>query len=194
MTRRQAADGRRQSTATRGTATRGKAAKAAATKASASKATPAKAKPRKLYKAELKTKVNDAPVAKFLASVADAGQRADSEVLHAMFGAATKKPAKMWGSAIVGYGDYHYVGKSGREGDWFTCGFSPRKGNLTLYMLGGWGHDAALLKALGKHKLGGGCLYVTKLDYIDRGVLKKLIAASLKRAKKINTNYMEREA
>jgi hypothetical protein len=100
----------------------------------------------------------------------------------------------MWGSAIVGYGDYHYVGKSGREGDWFFCGFSPRKGNLTLYMLGGWGHDAALLKALGKHKLGGGCLYVNKLEQVDRGVLKKLIASSLKRAKKINTNYMEREA
>jgi hypothetical protein len=157
------------------------------------KAASVKKKP-KLYKAELKTKVSDAPVEKFIASVADAGQRADSEVLHAMFGAATKKPAKMWGSAIVGYGDYHYVGKSGREGDWFTCGFSPRKGNLTLYMLGGWGHDAAMLKALGKHKLGGGCLYVNKLEHVDRGVLKKLITASLKRAKKINTNYMEREA
>ena len=187
--RRQTADGRRQSTATRGTATKAKPAKAAASKAPA-----AKGKPRRLYKAELKTKVSDAPVSKFLASVADAGQRADSEVLHAMFGAATKQPAKMWGSAIVGYGDYHYVGKSGREGDWFFCGFSPRKGNLTLYMLGGWGHDAALLKSLGKHKLGGGCLYLRSLDAIDRPALKRLIAASLKRAKRINTNYMEREA
>ncbi len=154
---------------------------------------PVKKRP-KLYKAELKTKVNDAPVEKFIASVGDAGQRADSEVLHAMFSAATKQTAKMWGSAIVGYGDYHYVGKSGREGDWFFCGFSPRKGNLTLYMLGGWGHDATLLKSLGKHKLGGGCLYVKRLADVDAKVLKQLTAASLKRAKKINTNYMEREA
>jgi hypothetical protein len=160
----------------------------AASKGAARKAS---TKPRKRFKAELKTKVSDAPVAKFLESVADEGQRADSEVLHAMFGAATKQPAKMWGSAIVGYGDYHYVGKSGREGDWFLCGFSPRKGNLTLYMLGGWGHDKALLKAIGKHKLGGGCLYLTRLDQVDRGALKKLIAASLKRAKTINTNHMD---
>ena len=187
--RRRTADGRRQSSAPRGTATKGGLATA-----TAANATPAKAKPRKRYSAELKTKVSDAPVSKFLASVVDAGQRADCEVLHALFGAATKQRAKMWGSAIVGYGDYHYVGKSGREGDWFFCGFSPRKGNLTLYMLGGWGHDAALLKALGKHKLGGGCLYLRSLDAIDRPALKRLIAASLKRAKRINTNYLEREA
>ncbi len=139
-----------------------------------------KPKPRK---AELKTKVNDASVAKFIAGIPDEEKRADAAALVKVFAAATRKPPRMWGSAIVGYGSYHYLGKSGREGEWMVCGFSPRKAALTLYMLGGWQHTRPLLKALGKHSVGGGCLYIKRLSDIERPALKKLIAVSLKNSK-----------
>src|SRR5258705_6853763 len=103
--------------------------------------------------AELKTKVNTASVKKFLDSVPDEAQRKDAYVLFNMLKKATKTEAKMWGDSIVGFGTYHYVGKSGREGDWFLTGLSPRKQNLTLYMLGGWEPHKALLAKLGKHTL-----------------------------------------
>ena len=149
------------------------------------KAAPARPKPRKAYKAVLKTVVSDASVATFLASIPDAQQRADSLVLEGIFAKAMKTPPKMWGGAIVGYGDYSYVGRSGRSGDWFLGGFSPRKGTLTLYMLGGWAHDKALLTQLGSHKLGGGCLYVKRLADVDVNALKALVASALKQAKAI---------
>ncbi len=92
--------------------------------------------PRRHTKAELKTKVNDANVTTFLDSIADEAKRKDSYLLFKMMQKATKNEARMWGDSIVGFGDYHYVGKSGREGDWFLAGLSPRKQTLTLYMLG----------------------------------------------------------
>jgi hypothetical protein len=150
-----------------------------------------KAKPRKRYAAELKTKVNDASVDQFIRAIPDEEQRADSAAVAELFRAATKAPPKMWGTSIVGYDTYHYVGRSGREGDWMVCGFSPRKGTLTLYMLGGWDHDKALLAKVGKHSLGKGCLYLRSLKGIDRGALQRLITASLKRAKTLNTNHMD---
>jgi len=134
---------------------------------------------------ELKTKVNKASVKSFLESISDDGQRRDSLTLVAMLRTATKTEPKMWGSSIVGFDDYHYVGKSGREGDWLLAGMSPRKQALTLYMLGGWEHNADLLAKLGKHSLGKGCLYIKRLDDVKMPVLKKLIADSLKRAKKL---------
>ena len=135
--------------------------------------------------AELKTKKNDASVTKFLDSVADAQKRADAYVLLDMMSKATKTEPKMWGSAIVGFGDYHYVSPAtGREGDWFLVGFSPRKANLTLYAMGGsWKQHPELLAQLGKHSLGGGCLYIKRMNDVDRAVLKKLIAAALKQSK-----------
>lgn len=149
------------------------------------KAAPTKPKPRKAYKAVLKTVATDASVATFLAGIADAQQRADALVLEGIFAKAMKKPPKLWGGAIVGYGDYSYVGRSGRSGDWFLGGFSPRKGTLTLYMLGGWAHDTALLTKLGRHSLGGGCLYVKRLADVDMKALKALVASALKQAKAI---------
>jgi len=145
---------------------------------------------RTAYKAKLKTVKTDASVAKFLEGVADAPQRADAQVLAGIFAKAIKKPARMWGGAIVGYGDYSYVGRSGRSGDWFLGGFSPRKGTLTLYMLGGWAHDKALLAALGPHKLGGGCLYVKRLADVDMKALKALVASAHRRAKAIAPTMM----
>jgi hypothetical protein len=144
--------------------------------------------------AELKTKVNEASVGKFLDSIPDEGQRSDARVLFELLQKATQAEPKMWGDSIVGFGTYHYVGKSGREGDWFLAGFSPRKQNLTLYMLGGWEAEADLLAKLGKHSLGKGCLYIKRLEDVNGPVLKRLIAAALKRAKKIARAEAEKQA
>jgi hypothetical protein len=136
-------------------------------------------------KAELKTKVNDASVKKFLASVSDEEQRNDTQQIFEMLQKATKAEPKMWGSSIIGFGTYHYIGKSGREGDWYLAGVSPRKQNLTLYVMNGWGNYPELLAKLGKHSLGMGCLYIRRLDDVHVPTLKKLITQAVKDAKKI---------
>ncbi len=129
-------------------------------------------------KAEVKTQVNDASVEEFLNSVADEKRRADGfEILNLMQQVTKEKP-KMWGASIVGFGSYHYKGSSGREGEWFLTGFSPRKQNLTVYISGGFDLYQDLLKKLGKHKTSMGCLYINKLDDVDRKVLEELIAKS----------------
>ena len=92
----------------------------------------------------------------------------------------THKRGKMWGTSIVGFGEYHYKYASGREGDSPLAGFSPRKQNLTIYIMPGFDKYKSLLSKLGKHKHSVSCLYVKKLDDIDRGVLYKLIARSVK--------------
>lgn len=85
---------------------------------------------------------------------------------------------RLWGSSIVGFGDYHYKYESGREGDWFVTGFSPRKQNLTLYIMAGFDNYDQLLSRLGKYKTGKSCLYINKLDDVDLDVLKELVAQS----------------
>ncbi len=134
--------------------------------------------------AELKTKVNEASVTTFLDSIPDEAKRKDSYRVFNMMQKATQNEARMWGDSIVGFGDYHYVGKSGREGDWFLAGLSPRKQALTLYMLGGWEQHDKLLAKLGRHSLGKGCLYIKRLDDVDTSILDKLIVEAVKRAKK----------
>jgi hypothetical protein len=104
--------------------------------------------------AELKTKVNDASVDKFLRGVTDETKREDSYKILAMMKKATQAEPKMWGTSIIGFGDYHYKYESGREGDYFLTGFSPRKQNLTLYILGGFDEHEELLNKLGKYSLG----------------------------------------
>ena len=133
--------------------------------------------------AELKTKVNDASVRKFLDSIPDETKRKDTYMIFEMLQKATRTEPKMWGSSIIGFDVYHYVGKSGREGDWFLAGISPRKQALTLYMACGWEHNAELLAKLGKHSLGKGCLYIKRLEDVNRSVLKRLITEAVKRAK-----------
>jgi hypothetical protein len=81
----------------------------------------------------------------------------------------------MWGSSIVGFGDYHYKYASGREGDWFVMGFSPRKQDLTLYLMSGVERHQKLLEGLGKHKIGKGCLYLKSLDDIHLPTLKRVL-------------------
>lgn len=134
--------------------------------------------------AELKTKPNAASVTAFLAGLADAEQRKDCRALIALMRRVTKEKPVMWGPSIVGFGTYHYVYESGRSGDWFVTGFSPRKPNLTLYLMSGLHQHANLLARLGKHKTGGSCLYIRRLADVDPGVLEKLVRESVKRVRK----------
>lgn len=137
-----------------------------------------------MAKAELKTKPTTDSVAKFLAAIADKDDRADCKKIADMMAKETKSKPKMWGSSIVGFGEYHYVGASGREGDWFMVGFSPRKQALSVYLMGGLEHQAALLAKLGKHKTGKGCLYINNLEDIDFTVLTKMVKAAVAKLKK----------
>jgi hypothetical protein len=136
-------------------------------------------------KAELKTKVNDESVEGFLNSVADEQKREDCFEILKLMKQVTKETPKMWGSSIVGFGSYHYKGASGREGDWMLTGFSPRKQNLTLYLMGGFDLHQDLLNKLGKYKTGVGCLYIKKLEDVDRKVLKELVTESVRTMKNL---------
>ncbi|WP_311212478.1 MULTISPECIES: DUF1801 domain-containing protein [unclassified Arthrobacter] len=125
--------------------------------------------------AENKTQPSDVSVEEFLASVEHPTRRADGFELLEMMRDITGQEAVMWGPTIVGFGSYHYKYETGREGDSAAIGFSPRKGNLALYGLT-YGPDAdRLLPELGKHKTGAACLYVNKLDDVDRDVLAQMI-------------------
>lgn len=129
--------------------------------------------------AELKTKPNDGDVDAFLASVTDEGKRADSQSLRALMAEVTGDPGAMWGSSIVGFGSYSYRYASGRTGEWFAVGFSPRKQNLTLYIMDGFDGYEELLGKLGKHSTGKSCLHLKRLDDVDTDVLRKLVEASV---------------
>ena len=136
--------------------------------------------------AELKTKPTKSSVDKFLKSIEDDQRREDCIAVAAMMQQITKSEPKMWGPSIVGFGQYRYKYDSGREGDWFLTGFSPRKQNLTLYIMAGFSEYDALMKALGKYKTGKSCLYIDRLEDIHMPVLKRLIQKSVAHVKKIN--------
>lgn len=127
-----------------------------------------------MAKAELKTKKNEASVKDFLNAIKDEQQRNDSFTILQLMQKATGDEPKMWGSGIIGFGNVHLKYESGRELDWFKMGFSPRKQNLTLYGINS-NAQTGLLKKLGKHKTGKGCLYINKLTDVDIAVLKKII-------------------
>jgi hypothetical protein len=133
--------------------------------------------------AELKTKLNDASVPDFLNTIEDEEKRRDCFEILKIMKQATKAEPKMWGTSIVGLGDYHYKYESGRENDWFLTGFSPRKQNITLYVMGGFEPYGKLLKKLGKHSMGKGCLYIKKLKDVDMKVLKELVNKSVQAMK-----------
>lgn len=126
-----------------------------------------------------KTQKTDASVSRFIKGVEPEQKRKDCEQIIAIMEDATGDKARMWGSSIVGFGSYHYRYESGREGDWMLCGFSPRKQNLVLYIMPGFGNYDQLMKQLGKHKTGKSCLYVNKLADIDLDVLEQLVVASI---------------
>lgn len=131
--------------------------------------------------AELKTKLTNASVDKFLKGVKDEQTRADCYQIIEMMNKATKAEPKMWGTSIIGFGNIHLKYESGRELDWFPIGFSPRKQNITLYLMGGL-EQAELLGKLGKYSTGKGCLYIKKLVDVDVKVLNKLITTSAKKS------------
>ncbi len=125
--------------------------------------------------AELKTKKNDESVDGFLNKIEQVQKREDCfEVLKIMQEATGQQP-KMWGTAIVGFGAYHYKYESGHEGDMCKVGFSPRKANITLYIMMGGATKPELLQQLGKHKVSGSCLHINKMADIDKAVLKKIV-------------------
>ncbi|MEZ5960069.1 MAG: DUF1801 domain-containing protein [Hyphomonadaceae bacterium] len=124
---------------------------------------------------EPKTQRNKASVSAFIAAVEDETRRKDAKAVDKMMREITGEKPAMWGTSIVGYGNY-----PSRSGDWPITGFSPRKDALTLYIMPGFTEQAALMKKLGKHKIGKACLYINKLADVDESVLRELITRSVK--------------
>lgn len=131
-----------------------------------------------MAKNENKTTENEASVEDFLNTVKDESKRADSFEVKKMMERITGHPAKMWGSSIVGFDVYHYKYDSGREGDMLKVGFSPRSTALTLYIMPGFDRYEELMSKLGKYKTGKSCLYIKKLENVDKAVLEELITES----------------
>jgi hypothetical protein len=116
----------------------------------------------------------------FINSIADEERKNDCQKVAEIMQKVTGEQPKIWGASIVGFGSYHYKYESGREGEWFPVGFSPRKANLTLYIAEGFAKYDELMQKLGKHKTGKSCLYIKKLTDIDLDVLEELIIESVK--------------
>ncbi|MDD9953606.1 MAG: DUF1801 domain-containing protein [Candidatus Woesearchaeota archaeon] len=135
--------------------------------------------------AEIKTKATKKNVKKFIEAVEHKTRREDGLVLLKLFEKITKEKAVLWGESIVGFGKYHYKSeRSSQEGDWPLTGFSPRKQNLSLYIMPGFKDKQALLKKLGKHKTSVSCLYINKLADVDLKILEKLIKHGYEQMKK----------
>ena len=128
---------------------------------------------------DLKTRRNEKSVDAFLDSVENPTRREDARRILELMEDVTGEPPAMWGDSIVGFGSYHYKYESGREGDWFLTGFSPRKSSLTLYIMSGFRRYEDLLGRLGKHKTGRSCLYVNRLEQVNLEVLRQLVEESV---------------
>jgi hypothetical protein len=134
--------------------------------------------------AELKTKPTNASVAAFVKKVTDVQKRADTQALVDLMTQATKCEPVMWGTSIIGFGCQTYQYASGQTGDWPIVGLSPRKQNLTLYIMPGFDEHGPLLKKLGPHKTGKSCLYIKRLSDIDLPTLRKIVTGSVTHMKK----------
>lgn len=128
---------------------------------------------------ENRTRPTNQSVTDFVAAVEHPTRRADAMALDAMFRDITGWLPQMWGTSIVGYGSYHYTYESGRSGDFLATGFSPRKTNLSIYIMPGYADFGGILDRLGKHKIGKSCLYINKLADIDMNVLQELVTAGV---------------
>jgi hypothetical protein len=131
---------------------------------------------------DLKTQPSDESVQAFIDSIAGEQRREECQTVLELMREVTGEEPRMWGESIVGFGQYHYKYASGREGDWFEVGFSPRKRNLTIYLNYGFDEDTGLMARLGKHKTGVACLYVNKLQDVDLEVLREVIRRSAAQA------------
>ena len=129
-----------------------------------------------MAKAKNKTQETDAPVEAYLAGIDNEKRARQCRAVHDLMAAVTRRPARMWGSSIVGFGRYEYRYESGREGEFMLTGFSPRKANLVVYVMPGYDDLDERLAELGKHKLGKSCLYINKLADVDLAVLERIIA------------------
>mgnify|MGYP001378373726 CR=1 FL=1 len=127
----------------------------------------------------LRTRPTDQSVTGFLNEIGDEQRKRDCFRLVDLMQKITGAPPVMWGSSIIGFGSYHYTYASGREGDWMLTGFSPRKQNLTIYIMSGFDPFETDLKKLGRYKTGASCLYIKSLEEVDEGVLERLIRASV---------------
>lgn len=136
--------------------------------------------------AENKTQKTGASVEDFINSVENKRRREDGFNLLQVMKEVSGEDPEMWGPSIIGFGDYHYKYESGREGDFFLTGFSPRKQSLSLYIMAGFDEYDSLLGALGKHRKGASCLYINKLVDVDMEVLRELIEKSVEHARKNN--------
>lgn len=134
--------------------------------------------------AELKTKKTRAGVKKYLKSLSSDSQIQDCLELLEIFSEVTGEKASMWGPSIVGFGEYHYVYPTGNSGTWPATGFSPRKNNISIYIMPGFSKYETLMEALGEYKTGKSCLYIKSLEKIDQKILKKLIKKSYTDIKK----------
>jgi hypothetical protein len=135
-------------------------------------------------KTELKTRQTKASVDGFLASIADERVRADCRVIAEMMEQATGEKPTMWGASIVGFGTYHYKYASGREADWMITAFSPRRQNITLYIMPGFAEYEGLMAKLGPHACGKACLYIKRLSDVHVPTLKKLVTRSVEHMRK----------
>lgn len=133
----------------------------------------------------IKTLVNDASVEDFINSVDGDIKKADAFKILEMYKEITNQEPKMWGDSMIGFGQYHYKSqRSTQEGDWPLAAYSPRKQNLTLYIMPGFNDYSDLLDKLGKHKTSKACLYIKKLGDIDEDILRQLIKRSYEDAKR----------
>jgi hypothetical protein len=130
--------------------------------------------------AKMKTTPTDKNVLNFLNTIENDGKRKEAITIMNLMKKVTGENPKMWGDSIVGFGSYHYKYKSGREGDWFLTGFSPRKQNFSIYIMAGFSNYENLMEKLGTYKTGKSCLYVKRLNDIDLNVLTELIRESVK--------------
>ncbi len=131
--------------------------------------------------AKNKTVANNDDVETVLNEIKNDQKRIDAFELLELMKGITKERPKMWGKSIVGFGEYHYVYESGREGDMFLTGFSPRKQDITIYIMTGFEKYKKKLSKLGKHRIGKSCLYIKKLENVDKYILKGLITDSVDR-------------
>lgn len=136
----------------------------------------------------IKTFVNDASVEGFINSVDGDVKKDDAFTILEMYKEATNEKPKMWGSSMIGFGQYHYKSeRSKQEGDWPLAAFSPRKQSLTLYIMPGFNDYSDLLGKLGKHKTSKACLYINKLADVNLDILQQLIQRSYDDAKRTFT-------
>lgn len=142
-------------------------------------------------KITLKTRKNDLSVSAYLNSIEPAAARKDGKALAKLFAASTGATAKMWGTSIVGYGQYTYYRANGPEGEVLATGFSMRKSGPVLYIMPGYSKFNHLLKKLGPHKLGKSCLYLKNLENIDLGIIEQLIMLGLSDLKRTHSVNMK---